>query len=271
MPHTRARKLMPAAIRSTLRAWVEGVGEALGRDLVGVYILGSAVTSDFEPASSDIDFLIVTTRAISRRQTKQLATLHQRLARETRWGGRLEGSYAPRGRLRPWGILGKVTSVEGNGVRLDARSDWTAENMMALQQMCHVLCGPDPTSIFPLVDAQTLEQALHTYLRELMQLRPRQPEEASATILNLVRSLYGLSVKRPCVKAEAAVWFARTVPDLRPVLTAALMVRSGRARAQEKRLVVAGVPKVRKRVAIYLARGRGMNRACLERSSRSTH
>lgn len=244
-----APRSMPAGMHATLRAFVNGVREVLERELVGIYLLGSAVTEDFEPASSDLDFLVVTARPVARQRAKELAVLHRRLTREFTWGERLEGGYAARGRLRPWGIAGKLTSVEGSRVLFDTRSDWTAENMMALREEGFALYGPKPASIFPRVDVQTLERALRAYLLHLMKRRPRQPEMASAAVLNFARCLYGMQVKRPCLKAEAAAWLAREAPDLRPILSAALRARRGRVGLAEQRLLVAGVSHIRRYVA----------------------
>ena len=250
---------LSAGMRPTLRAFVDGVREALGRDLVGIYLLGSAVTGDFEPASSDVDFLVVTARPAYGRQAKDLAALHGSLARESPWGERLEGGYAARGRLRPRGIAGRLMSVEGSLFRFNVRSDWTAENMMALRDEGLALYGPEPASIFPRVDAQTLKRALGAYLAHLMKRRPRQPDGVSAAVLNFARCLYGMQVKRPCLKAEAAAWFAREAPDLRPILSAALRVRGGRAEVAERRLLMAGVSRIRRRVAAYFRKTKDRN------------
>lgn len=218
---------------------------------MGIYVLGSVVTTDFAPASSDTDFLVVTATPDDKRQAEVLAALHRRLVREFAWGERLEGGYAARERLRGWGIRGRLTSVEGNRVRFNVRSDWTAENMMALRDTGIALYGPEPVSIFPLVHARTLKRALRVYLSHLMKRRPRQADEASAAVLNFARCLYGMKVKRSCLKSEAAAWLAREAPNLRPILSAALRVRSGRAGVAEQRLLIAGVSHVRRQVAVY--------------------
>ena len=77
------------------------VRATLGAEFVGLYLYGSLSWGDFDPASSDIDFLVVTATALPAETLPALAALHERLAADGgAWATKLEGSYIPQAALR---------------------------------------------------------------------------------------------------------------------------------------------------------------------------
>jgi hypothetical protein len=73
---------------------VEGVEATLRDNLVGVYLRGSLALGDFNPETSDIDFLAVTRQPLSAAEFDALAQMHARLAEMPNpFSDRLEGSY----------------------------------------------------------------------------------------------------------------------------------------------------------------------------------
>jgi hypothetical protein len=205
-------------LRATLAAFRAGLQAELSGNLVAVYISGSLVMGDFEPASSDVDFLVVTREPVQRGEAQRVAALHHRLALAHRWGSRLEGGYAAQTRLRPWGIEGPIVAVEpGEGVRTEVPSGYSADNMLAIRDYSLTLYGPAPGLVLPPVDRLTLETALRDYLAALL-ARPAaaepSPTELASWDLNIARCLYGLRVGRPCTKREAASWLAREAREL---------------------------------------------------------
>ncbi len=222
------------ALAQTLRAFAEGLRGALGDNLVAVYVTGSLLMGDFAPASSDVDFLVVTSAPPRTGEAERLAALHAELARRWSWGGRLEGGYAARAALRPWGIEGAIAAIEpGEALRTSVPSDYSADNMAALRAYSLTLHGPPAEQVLPPVDRATLDAALREYLAELVE-RPdatARPEtgELASWALNIARCLFGLREGRPCTKSEAAVWLSGEAPALAPLLSAALAVRRGAA------------------------------------------
>lgn len=95
----------------TLQGFAASAATALGDDLLGLYVCGSLIMGDFQPASSDIDFLAVTSHPLDKGDLSRIVGIHASLARKP-FGDRLEGSYAAASRLRPWGIVGHLLSVE---------------------------------------------------------------------------------------------------------------------------------------------------------------
>jgi predicted nucleotidyltransferase len=73
----------------------------LGTRLVGLYLHGSLAFGDFDPQSSDIDFLAVTWEGMTDEDFALLEEMHARLlAGPSAWAQKLEGAYLPRNELR---------------------------------------------------------------------------------------------------------------------------------------------------------------------------
>ena len=61
-----------AEIRQVLAEFRDGVRSALGENLIAIYVNGSLTMGDFEPASSDLDFLVVIRQALTDDEIRQL-------------------------------------------------------------------------------------------------------------------------------------------------------------------------------------------------------
>ena len=65
-----------------------------GRRLLACYVTGSLSYGDFDPGSSDIDYLVILDREISPEERTRLESLHADLFdRYPIWRERVEGSY----------------------------------------------------------------------------------------------------------------------------------------------------------------------------------
>src|SRR5262252_6933809 len=87
---------VPEAVRPVLSLLLSSVQDVLGDQLVGLYLYGSLSSGDFNPASSDVDFVAVTHKAITENDLafEQLRAMHERITTsELPFADRLEGSY----------------------------------------------------------------------------------------------------------------------------------------------------------------------------------
>ena len=83
-----------AAVDAVLEALFAGVRDALGPQLVGVYLDGSLAAGDFAECSSDIDVMVVTEGVLPDEVVAALGAMHARLATGTsKWSRELEVSY----------------------------------------------------------------------------------------------------------------------------------------------------------------------------------
>ena len=234
-------------VEETLEAFRAGLHEILGDELVAAYVFGSAVTGDLSPASSDVDFLVVTERPLEDGRVRRLSELHRDLAARYAWGGRLEGGYAARDQLRPWGLDGPIAALEpGRPLEAGVPSTHGPGNMLAIREAGRALAGPPGAEILPEVDARTLERGIRGYLEELLAhgRAGEEPEvhELASRTLDVARCLYTLAHRRPSTKTEAAQWLACRQPRLAPVLAAASAIRAGGAGEDAARVLRAGFP-----------------------------
>jgi predicted nucleotidyltransferase len=81
-----------------------GARAVLGRQFAGLYLYGSLATGGFDPATSDIDFLVVTEGALDEAAVDALREMHEELSRDGgKWAAKLEGAYVARAALRKYG------------------------------------------------------------------------------------------------------------------------------------------------------------------------
>ena len=66
-------------VNKILNLLLTSVQEILGNQLVGMYLYGSLSSGDFNPETSDIDFLVVTTSTLSDKAIAELRSMHQRI------------------------------------------------------------------------------------------------------------------------------------------------------------------------------------------------
>lgn len=222
-----------AGLEGILVAFRDGVRRALCDNLVAIYVTGSLLMGDFEEASSDLDFLVVTRHPLSASEVDRIALMHEQMLQMGDWGNRLEGGYAAWSVLRPWGIDGHIVVIEpGAGAPASGPSGYSADNMLAIRDHSLTLYGLAARAILPPVDRDVFTAALRAYANEFV-ARPGASELSAAEVaswtLNIARCLYGLETGRPCTKKDAATWLTSVDPTLAPILLAALAVRRGTA------------------------------------------
>src|SRR5215467_233000 len=95
MPEEKEANVQPPSdVVDMLHALQAGAQEALGTNLLALYLRGSLVTGDFDPEASDIDFFAVTKQRLSEREFATLEALHAGFATlPNRYGDQLEGPY----------------------------------------------------------------------------------------------------------------------------------------------------------------------------------
>ncbi len=197
---------------------LSGAREALGTGLAGMYLYGSLAGGDFNPRSSDIDFLVVTEGELADRVIAALKEMHDRIAAGGGpWTARLEGAYIPRAALRrydPARARHPTLGVDG-GLRVEQHhSDWIIQRHVAREQGV-VVAGPPPSTMIDSVSPGELQRAVVAVLDEWWSHKLDDTawldsgEYQAFAILTMCRALYTLHHGAIVSKTVAARW-ART-------------------------------------------------------------
>lgn len=148
-------------VNTVLTRLSTGLTELLGKQLISLYLTGSLTYGDFDPGSSDIDFLAVLTKELSGEQLHDITGLHERIGKaDPRWAKRLEGSYITLDMIATKNRPEKARPYVNAGVIHHYRygNEWTV-NLYALQECGVALVGPLPQQIFPHVDIRDVRAA----------------------------------------------------------------------------------------------------------------
>jgi len=224
-------------INAILAKLLESVQVTLGYHFSGLYLHGSLASGDFNPQTSDIDFLVVTDGPLPVVTFSALQEMHARLfASGLAWTQKLEGAYIPKEDLRrhdpahapvPW--LG----VDGHFAHEKLGSDWILQRWI-LREKGILISGPPLTSLIDPVNADDLREAVRASLQEWWSPPFTSPQRFQSgeyqvyAILTMCRSLYVLEHGCVAPKPEAAHWAMEKFEESwHALIAAAAMWRPG--------------------------------------------
>lgn len=197
-------------VNIVLNVLLSNVKAVLGDQFVGMYLYGSLASGDFNPETSDVDFVVVTAGELPDDTIAALAAMHARIATGgSKWAAKLEGSYLPQRALRryaptddtPWPTLN-----EGRFYLAPHGFDWVIQRHI-LREQGVVVAGPPPQSMIDPVRPDDLRQAVRELVRAwwapMIQnpVRLEHSEYQAYAILSMCRALhamrYGVIVSKP--------------------------------------------------------------------------
>jgi len=223
-----------ADANAAVEALLDGVKETLGEQMVGLYLYGSMASGDFDPQTSDIDFLVVTRGMLSEAQIVALGAMHARLwAAGPKMAAKLEGKYLPLADLpRFEAQAGPFPTVnEGEFFLARQESDWVIQRWVLREQGVTVM-GP-PLALIEPVSPEMLRGAVLGYLREWwmpMLARPARLEKSdyqAYAILSMCRALYTLRFGEIASKPVSARWAQAEFISWAGLIESALSWRPG--------------------------------------------
>ena len=207
-------------VNTLLLLLLERVRDILREEMVAFYLYGSLSLGDFDAQSSDVDFLIVTARAIEGEQLERLRSMHAEIAASgLRYADHLEGSYIPLRALRrydPQDAMHPTIGVDWEFSIGWHGSNWILERYI-IREHGIVVYGPPPAKLIDPISPQELRAAVCEKLRGFWSqqlagadwLRPRDYQ--AFAVLTLCRALYTLSNGTVVSKPQAAAWASRTL------------------------------------------------------------
>lgn len=220
-----------AEVNECLAVFLERLKAALGDDLVGLYLYGSLATGDFDPATSDVDFVVATAAEPDEAAVERLRQVHAGLAVGAGyWGGKLEGAYISRAALRRYDAAYRQPFLSEDtpfGVT-ELSADWVI-NRHTLRTQGVVLYGPHPATLIDPVSPEQIVGAVgcemecswRPFLEHHERLRTRRYQ--SYAVLTLCRALYALQQGELPSKPVAAGWaLQHLAPRWRPLIERAL-------------------------------------------------
>jgi len=203
-------------VNEVLNLLLAKVREILGGQFVGMYLYGSLASGDFDPESSDIDFLVVTADKLPEETISKLEGMHDHLwATGLKWASKLEGAYVPRQLIRRHHPNGPPcpTVNEGRFYMAGLGSDWIIQRHI-VRESGAVLAGPEPKTLIDPVTPEEIRGAVLGVLQEWWfpmlddpaWLSEHGTEYHAFAILTMCRALYALEHGTVVSKQAAAKW-----------------------------------------------------------------
>jgi len=215
---------------------LDGVVEAVGGDLVGVYVGGSLGLGGFDPASSDVDVLVATAGMLPGAAVERLRRLHGALRAEGGWAARLEVVYLPLATLRRFDPRDTARYPIGASDREFALGrqgpTWVLDRWVVREHGL-VVAGPDPRELIDPIGPDELRAAVRDSLagvwglegRDVAWLRLRNYQ--AFAVLSMCRDLYVFEHGTVVSKPAAAAWASRRLgPPWPAMIERALAWRS---------------------------------------------
>jgi predicted nucleotidyltransferase len=205
-------------INEVLNLLLSHAKQILENEYVGMYLYGSLSSGDFSPATSDIDFLVVTKDILSSEVIAKLEVMHRETwATSLKRAGKLEGAYIPRELIRRHDSNGSPCPGvnEGEFHVEPLGSDWVIQRHV-IREYGVVIEGPDPKTLIDPVRPEDIRKAVMGILNEwwfpMLEdpswLRDHESAYRAFAVVTMCRALHALT-HGTIVSKPAAVQWAR--------------------------------------------------------------
>jgi predicted nucleotidyltransferase len=206
-------------VNTVLNILLTEAKDVLGKQFTGMYLYGSLSSGDFNPDSSDLDFLVVTEDTLPEKIISELETMHNRIWKTgLKWAAKLEGSYVHKDLIRRHDPEGTPCPTVNEGkFYVDRRgSDWIIQRHV-IRETSVVLDGPDPKKLIDFVSQYDIRNAVMGILHEWWfpmlgnpsWLRDKEAGDRAFSVITMCRVLHALEHGTIVSKPKAIQW-ART-------------------------------------------------------------
>jgi predicted nucleotidyltransferase len=210
-------------VNEVLNLLLSNVKRILTDQFVGMYLYGSLSSGDFNPASSDIDFLVVTTDVLSQETITKLEEIHrQTWATRLKRAGQLEGAYVTRELIRRHDPNGAPCPGvnEGKFYVSGLGSDWIIQRHV-VREYGVVLEGPAPKTLIDPVSSEDIRGSVMGILKEWWfpmlddpsWLREHESPYRAFAVITMCRVLHALEQGAIVSKPKAIGWARKSLED----------------------------------------------------------
>jgi hypothetical protein len=225
-------------VNAILENLLNDVKEVLGEQFIGMYLYGSLASGDFDPKSSDIDFVVITKDILPDETISNLEIVHNRIwASGLKWATKLEGAYIPKDLIRRHDPNGYPcpTVNEGRFYIGNLGRDWVIQRHV-IREYGVVLEGPDPMLLIDPVSSDEIRQSVLGVLDEWWfpmiehpnWLADRGSEYHAFAVITMCRSLHALRYGMIASKPIAAQWAQSEFGEWSSLIQKALISQHGK-------------------------------------------
>src|SRR5215208_1981336 len=203
-------------VNEVLKLLLTNAKEILKDQFVGMYLYGSLSSGDFNPETSDIDFLFVTSDVLSEETISKLGAMHRETwATSLKRAGELEGAYVPRGLIRRHNANGPAcpTVNEGQFYVASLGSDWIIQRHV-VREYGVVIDGPEPKTFIDPIGPEDIRSSVQGVLQEWWfpmlddpsWLRNHDSAYQAFAVITMCRVLHALEHGTIVSKPKAIQW-----------------------------------------------------------------
>ncbi len=203
-------------VNEVLNLLLVNAKKILGEQFVGMYLYGSLSSGDFDPETSDIDFLVVTSEPLPIEKIAALEEMHkQDWATSPKRALELEGSYVPKELIRrhdPDGV--PCPTVNEGKFYVDQRgSDWIIQRHV-VRKYGVIVEGPDPKTLIDFVSPDEIRGSvlgvLHEWWFPMLEdpswLREHGNKYQAFAVITMCRVLHALESGTVTSKPKSVRW-----------------------------------------------------------------
>jgi len=228
-------------LREVLTIFVAEVQAELVKNLVGIYLVGSLASGDFD-SDSDVDFLVVINTDLTPANTQNLQDIQRKIHQMDCYPARhLEGSYITLLDLNDWHIVGKKKLYYfDNG---STSYEWSVHDnnwhvRWILRERGIPLVGPEPETLLPPIPIDELRGEVKASMHIIKQFFEESLDQPlnffnsqfgqSFVVLTCCRILHTLRIGEVQSKKAGAIWAQQAVdPAWRNFIECAWADREG--------------------------------------------
>lgn len=218
-----------AEVNALLRDALDHLHATFADELVGVYLYGSAVLGDFEPASSDVDLMIACACEVEPR-LGAIDALHRALVRaHPAFDDRIDAVFVPVDALRDFHTRVRTLAFVSPGEPLHLRETgevWVL-NWHLLREQGVELFGPPASALIAATTSDDFVFAVRAHLRGWPGWigESDRPGFHAYAVLTICRALHARRTGTQASKPQAACWTTREYPQWAALIDAALVFR----------------------------------------------